>query len=106
VSLDDDLRTFARLVLNSGVAAKSGVRAKARVLMPRTQHSSVGISRHEIQIRLRQFWNTEWTYERVTAVVKELEARGVITRRESGYRLNDESAIEALAKGEAACTAT
>ncbi len=101
-AFDADLRTFAALVVKSAIYGATGVRAKARVLLPRGDPTAVGTSRHEIQLRMRKFWKTDWTYERVTAVVGELERRGVVVRRDAGLRLADADAIETLAKEEAA----
>ncbi len=93
-----DLHTLCALIQQSTLPRYSGVRSKSRVLMPRTKHSGMGISRLEVQRRMRVYWRVEWTYERVSAVIEEMARRGLVMLTSSGYRLVDADGVAALAE--------
>lgn len=92
-----DIVIFARLILATLPHPKRGKRFD--VVMPRGHNSSCGISCLDIQIRMRTHHRLNWTYERVRAVVLELEKKGVVQLTHKGYRLADVDAATSIAKG-------
>lgn len=92
MKLSEDARAFLRLLITSRVEETPTRRSRPRqyrsstnYALPLKMHqrclpivpvsSTSGVSRDDMLGRLRQ-WGVEWTLERVTAVVKELEVAG------------------------------
>lgn len=91
-TLEDDIKHFVNLALQSRVKAGRSARAnKALGVAGKNQ----GISRALIQERLRLFWGTDWTLERVTTLVNELVERGAYRKTPHGYQVVWET-LEAL----------
>lgn len=98
--LQADIAAFARVCI-----ASRGVRTRGTRGSQTSVTSTDGIGRLDIQIRLRRFHSLDWSFERVTAVVDALVARGglVASRRQGGgYQPLDWEVIAALAAEEVA----
>jgi hypothetical protein len=91
-TLEDDIKHFVGLALQSRVKAGKSARVNSALGVTSSSH---GISRALIQERLRRYWRTDWSLDRVTAVVTELVARGAYRLTPHGYRTSWER-LEAL----------
>lgn len=91
-TLEDDLKHFVALALQSRVKAGKSARVNCALGVTSSSH---GISRALIQERLRRYWRTDWSLERVTAVVTELVERGAYHLTPNGYQTKWE-VLEAL----------
>lgn len=88
-----DLVTFIDLALKSRIKQGRSARVNQALGVVST---NMGISRALIQERLRRYWKTDWTFDRVTAVVAELAQRGVYKQTEQGYRTTSWADVQAL----------
>lgn len=91
-TLEDDIKHFVGLALQSRVKAGKSARVNSALGVTSPNH---GISRALIQERLRRYWRTDWTLERVTAVVNALVERGAYRLTPHGYQTAWET-LEAL----------
>lgn len=91
-TLEDDLKHFVGLALQSRVKAGKSARVNSALGVTSSSH---GISRALIQERLRRYWRTDWSLDRVTAVVNALVERGAYRLTPHGYQTAWET-LEAL----------